>query len=76
MKIKLKDKKRIKLIGERIKKIREKADITMEKIEEKDGPCWRFQAKIENNGANFSIATLLKIADALGVEPSELLKEI
>ncbi len=76
MKIKPKEKQRLKLIGERIKEIRKRKKISMEEVEGTDGPSWRFQSKIEMQGTNFSIVTLLKIAEALDVDPIDLLRGI
>ena len=61
-------------IGNRIKKIRLIKNIDPKNLADEIGVRHTSLSKIEREGTN-SLETLLKIADALAVKPSELLEE-
>lgn len=54
-------------IGQNIKKLRNKANLTQEALAEKAGISLDFMGKIEVNINNPSLKTLMKIAKALDV---------
>ena len=63
---------KLKKIGTRIRDVRTEKGLTLEDVENNGGPSWRLLIKVEK-GKNHNISTLLKIADALGVSPADLL---
>lgn len=62
----------IKLIREKIKKLREEQGLTQEQLAEKAGLCPKFIGCIERGTRGFSIETFFKIARALNVHPHML----
>ena len=60
--------------GRRIKSLREKAGLTQEKLAEESGISLDYMGKIEVCINKPGLATILKLADALNIEPFELLK--
>ena len=63
-----------KKLGIRIKEIREERLITQQQLADKSGISLNFEGKIEIAMNKPSLDTLVKIANALEVEPYELLK--
>lgn len=61
-----------KLLGKRIKLLREKKGLTQEKLAEKAGLSLDFVGKIEVNINKPGLKSLIKIANALDVELKEL----
>jgi len=67
------DKKYLKKVGERIASIRKEKDLTQEEVcteLEMDKP---YLSSIENGRQNPTLLTLLKLAEAMGVEVKEFL---
>ncbi|MCJ7783840.1 MAG: helix-turn-helix domain-containing protein [Desulfobacterales bacterium] len=63
----------LKLLGERIRGFRKAKGLTQEKLAELAALHPTFISEIETGKANYSISTLLSIADALKINPAELL---
>ena len=61
-------------LGKRIKFLREKAGLTQEKLAEKSGISLDYLGKIEVCINKPGIKTILKVANALKVEPYSVLK--
>ena len=62
----------LKSLGKRIRKIREAKNLTQLHIEVESGVNRTDISKIENGLKNIEFLTILKIAEALGVEVYEL----
>lgn len=63
-------------IGKNIKRIRKERELTQEQAAEKaQDISWRYWQYIESGKRNYSLKTLVRIAKALEVDPSELTKE-
>lgn len=63
-------------IGERIRKRREEAEMSLNALAEASGVSKGYISQLENGGAaNPSIDTLKKISEALGMAPQDLLDE-
>lgn len=62
-------------LGERIQSIRKSKNMTQQELADKIGVKRSVVSKYENNSVNISVDTIEKIANALGVETSELLYE-
>lgn len=63
-----------KKLGRRIKVLRERAGLTQEKLAEESGISLDYMGKIEVSINKPGLKTILKLADALKIEPFELLK--
>jgi transcriptional regulator with XRE-family HTH domain len=63
-----------KKLSENIKKYRKEARLTQEKLAEIAGISLDFMGKIEANINKPSLKTVFKIAQALNIEPYQLLK--
>ena len=61
-------------IGKKIKTLREQAGLTQEKLAEKSGISLDYLGKIEVCINKPGLKTILKIANALKVEPFKILK--
>jgi transcriptional regulator with XRE-family HTH domain len=61
------------LLGRRIKALRLRQELTQEALGERAGLNYKYLGAIERGERNLSLKQLLKIAQALGVEPHELL---
>ncbi len=61
-------------LGARIKFLREKAGMTQEKLAEKSGISLDYMGKIEVNINKPGLKTIIKLANALKVEPYKLFK--
>lgn len=71
------DKKKLKALGQRIREVRLKKDLSFYDLTGEDLPIKSRQhwQRIENGGLNITFTTFLKIAKSLEIEPAELLKE-
>lgn len=63
-----------KNLGKRIKILRENAGLTQEKLAERSGISLDYMGKIEVSINKPGLATILKLAEALDIEPYQLLK--
>ncbi len=63
-----------KNIGKKIKTLREQAGLTQEKLAEKSGISLDYLGKIEVCINKPGLKTILKIANALKIEPFKILK--
>lgn len=54
-------------LGKRIKKLRQNANLTQEKLAEKSGICLDYLGKIEVNINKPGLKTLIKVANALDI---------
>jgi transcriptional regulator with XRE-family HTH domain len=61
------------LLGRRIKALRLRQELTQEALGERAGLNYKYLGGIERGERNLSLRQLLKIAQALDVEPQELL---
>jgi transcriptional regulator with XRE-family HTH domain len=61
------------LLGHRIKALRLRQALTQEALGERAGLNYKYLGAIERGERNLSLKQLLKIAQALGIEPHELL---
>jgi transcriptional regulator with XRE-family HTH domain len=61
------------LLGRRIKALRLRQELTQEALGERAGLNYKYLGAIERGERNPSVRQLLKLAQALGVEPHELL---
>jgi transcriptional regulator with XRE-family HTH domain len=56
------------------RRLREQGDLTLEEASHRAGLHWRHWQKIESGEVNLTLATLARVADALHVEPAQLLE--
>lgn len=63
----------LKEVGRSIRSARDRKGMTLEDVEAAGYPSWRHLQKVEA-GQPFTMSTLYRIAKALKVKPSELLK--
>ena len=61
-------------LGVRIKYLREKAGLTQEKLAEKSGISLDYLGKIEVNINKPGLKTIIKLANALKIEPYKIFK--
>ena len=72
----LNEKRILKKLGMKIRKLRNDHEWTLEMAEQHGGyPSWRHLQRVEI-GKNFTIVTLLRVSSLYGLKPSELLKSI
>lgn len=64
----------LKVIGLNCRAIREQKGLTLEDIENAGYPSWRHLQLIESGKQPFTMSTLYRIAKALKVKPTDLLK--
>jgi len=64
----------VKKLGENLKRIRTKNNITQVEIAKKLGVDRSFVSNLENAKTNPTLATITNLAQALGVSTNELLK--
>ena len=60
-------------LGKRLRTIREEKAFSLSKLAEKTGYTKSFISQVENNKTSPSISSLLRITDALGINPQEIL---
>jgi transcriptional regulator with XRE-family HTH domain len=60
-------------LGERLRSIREEKSISLSQLAEKTGYTKSFISQVEKNRTSPSISSLLRITDALGINPQEIL---
>lgn len=65
----------IKKIGRRARQLRIERGLTLEQAESAGWPSWTHLRRIEA-GKNFTVESLLRLADLYGVHPSDLLKDL
>lgn len=63
-------------IGNTIKKLREKNGISQEALAEEAGIHRTYMGRVERGKQNISVLNLIKVAKALEIHPSILLKEL
>lgn len=63
-----------KQLGQKIKELRLRAGYSQEELASKANLHRTYMSDIERGERNVSVENIKKIADALGVDPSELLK--
>lgn len=66
-------KESIKLIGLRIRKLREEQKLSREKLSEKSNISNQFLADIETGKKGMTVETFIKISEALSVSPNDLI---
>ncbi len=62
-------------IGDRLRDLRKRALLTQEQLAERSGVAISTVIRIERNQVEPQGRTIRKLAEALGVEPQELVKE-
>jgi transcriptional regulator with XRE-family HTH domain len=62
------------LVGQNVKRIRQKAGLTQEQFAEKSGFSQQYLSTLERGRRNPSIVTLYELASALGVSHMELVR--
>jgi transcriptional regulator with XRE-family HTH domain len=60
-------------LGAAVKTCRARRDLTQEQLAERSGLSYKFIGEIERGGANPTVTTLGRLADALGVSVASLL---
>lgn len=63
----------LKKIGKTIRDLRNRNQVTQEMLASMANICPKYLGEIERGDANLSVTILCKIADALKIEPSDLL---
>ncbi|MEQ1524570.1 MAG: helix-turn-helix transcriptional regulator [Aestuariivirga sp.] len=63
-----------KLVGRNVKRVREKAGITQEKLSEMSGFSQQYISGLEQGRRNPTIVTLYELSQALGVTHVELMR--
>ena len=63
-------------LRENVRTRRNAASLTLKKASERAEMHWRHWQKIEAGETNATLATIVKMADALDVDPNHLLREI
>lgn len=56
--------------------LRSQAGLTLKQASERAEMHWRHWQKIEAGHANATLATVVKLADALNVDPKDLLRDV
>ena len=62
-------------IGKRLKEIREQALLTQQELADDAGLQFATISRIENDHVDPHFSTIKKLAKALGIDPSQLVKE-
>lgn len=63
---------RLKNIGKHIRNLRESKGLTLEQVEGRGYPSWKHLQAVECGRKNFTITSLFRLAEALGVEVEEI----
>ena len=62
-------------LGKKLRKVRNEKGVSLSEIAEKTGYTKSFISQVEKNRTSPSISSLLRIIDALGISPQEILHE-
>jgi XRE family transcriptional regulator, regulator of sulfur utilization len=62
--------------GQRLRQLRVERALSLRALKEKSGVAYDTINKLENGHRPARLVTIRKLADALGVQPRELIKEI
>lgn len=65
----------IRQIGRRIAELRKKKGLTQRQLADQLGVAVTWISHLETKGSNLEVRTVVKLAEALGVEPRELWEE-
>ena len=68
------EKRWLEYIAANVRRLRIKRGLTQEKLGEAVGLAPRYLQDVERGRSNISIAVLVRLADALGVDPRRLLR--
>jgi transcriptional regulator with XRE-family HTH domain len=60
--------------GKRVRRLREARGWTLESLAEKSGMHWTYVGSVERGARNISLVNIIRLADALEVDPSKLVK--
>jgi len=66
----------LRFIGANVQRWRVRRDLTQEKLAEVVGLDARFLRRVERGTVNLRFDTIVRLADALGVEPGVLLRRV
>lgn len=61
--------------GRRLLDLRERADMTQESLADAAGLHWTYIGQVERGERNLTYRSILRLADGLGVAPSELMPD-
>ncbi len=62
-----------RIFGERVRARRHELGLSQEKLAEGTALHWSFLGRIERGQANLTLRNILRLADALGVDPAVLI---
>lgn len=60
--------------GQRVRAVRESLGLSQEALAERSTLHWSYLGQVERGQANLTLRNILKIAEALGVDPGELVR--
>lgn len=69
------DPKQLRAFGARVRVLRERMGLSQEALADHSGLHRTYVGSVERGERNISLANIHRLADALGVAPSELLSE-
>lgn len=64
----------LKFVGANVHRLRVRLGLTQENLEDASGLDFRFIRRVERATVNLRFDTFIRLADALGVEPGQLLR--
>ena len=70
------DKKAKKMFGDAVRKYRLKIELSQEQLADESGLHRTYISDIERGGRNVSIVNIMRLAEALKIKPSQLIKEL
>jgi transcriptional regulator with XRE-family HTH domain len=62
------------LFGERVRSRRHELDLSQEALADRAGLHWTFVGQVERGRRNLSLHNLLKLAEALEIDPAKLVE--
>jgi transcriptional regulator with XRE-family HTH domain len=68
--------RRLKALGDRIRTLRLGKKLTLEQVEERGFPSWKHLQATEYGRKNLTITSLFRLAEALGVDPKDIINGI
>ena len=74
--MKVNDMKAKKMFGDAVRKYRLKIELSQEQLADESGLHRTYISDIERGGRNVSIVNIMRLAEALKIKPSQLIKEL
>jgi len=65
-----------KMFGDAVRKYRLKIELSQEQLADESGLHRTYISDIERGGRNVSIVNIMRLAEALKIRPSQLIKEL